>query len=212
MKTVSMSGSLRENVGKKDAKKHRKEGNVPCVIYGGKEQVHFTLNEKEFSKLIFTPEVYLLNLNLGGKDYNAILQDIQYHPVTDRVLHVDFLELHPDQPVTIGLPIKIVGVSKGVLGGGKFHQKKRKIIVKGLQENLPDFFDIDITELEIGDSIKINDIKIKDLELLESPRDMVVAVKVTRVAAGMGEGEDEGVDEEVSEEEEGDQEESPVEE
>lgn len=212
MKSVSMSGSLRENVGKKDAKKHRKEGKIPCVIYGGKEQIHFTIEEKGFSKIIFTPEVYLINLNVDGKEYKAILQDVQYHPVSDRVLHVDFLELMPDKPVTIGVPVIITGVSEGVLAGGKLHQKKRRINVKGLQEYLPDFINIDITNLNIGDSIKIKDIDIENLELLDSLRDMVVSVKVTRVAAGMAEGEDEGVEEEEEVAEEGDQEESPTEE
>ena len=212
MKTVSLSGSPRENVGKKDAKKNRNLGLIPCVIYGGKEQIHFTVEEKSFSKLIFTPEVYLINITIDGKEYNAIMQDIQYHPVSDRVLHIDFLELIPGKPVTIAVPIKVTGVSKGVLAGGKLIRKKRKVRVKALQEHLPDNIVLDITDLEIGDAIKIRDIKLDNLELLDNPRDMVVAVQVTRIAAGMEAGEEE-VEEEEGEGavEEGAQEESPAE-
>jgi len=183
MKTVSLSGSPRENVGKKDAKKNRNLGKVPCVLYGGKEQVHFAVDEKSFIKIIFTPEVFLINIQIDGKEFNAVLQDIQYHPVSDRVLHADFLEIMPGKPVTIAVPIKISGVAPGVLAGGKLLKKKRKIRVKALQEHLPDNIEIDISNLEIGDSVKIKDIKIENLEHLDSPRDMVVAVKVTRIAA-----------------------------
>ena len=113
MKTVSMSGSLRENVGKKDAKAHRREGKIPCVLYGGKDQIHFTLDDKEFSKIIFTPEVYIINLKVDGKEHTAILQDVQYHPVTDRVLHADFLQVLDGKPVVIGIPIKLEGAAPG---------------------------------------------------------------------------------------------------
>ena len=124
MKTVSMSGSLRESVGKKDARKNRQQGLVPCVVYGGDEQIHFTLDEKEFGKLIFTPEVYQVSLELGSKTINAILQDVQYHPVTDSVLHVDFLQVLPGKPVVVGLPLKITE-QQGVLRGGKLVSKFR---------------------------------------------------------------------------------------
>ena len=114
-----MSGSLRENVGKKDAKKHRKEGNVPCVLYGGKEQTHFIVTELGFKKLVFTPDVFIVNLNIDGTEYKSILQDVQYHPVTDRVLHADFLEVVPNKPLIVGLPLTFEGTSPGVIRGGK---------------------------------------------------------------------------------------------
>jgi large subunit ribosomal protein L25 len=189
MKTISMSGSQRENVGKKDARMHRRDGKIPCVLYGGKEQVHFTAEEKSFIKILFTPEVFIIKLNIDGKDYDAILQDIQYHPGPDRVMHADFLEMVPGRPVTVALPFKIKGISEGVLQGGKLHKKKRKIRVRGLVEHLPDFIELDITPLKIGDSIKVGDIHVEHLEMLDSARDVVVNVKVTRVVAAPTEGE-----------------------
>ncbi|MCX6234882.1 MAG: 50S ribosomal protein L25/general stress protein Ctc [Bacteroidetes bacterium] len=189
MKTISMSGSQRENVGKKDARMHRREGKVPCVLYGGKEQIKFAVEEKAFKKVLFTPEVFQIRLNIDNQEHDAILQDVQYHPVTDVVMHADFLELVPGRPVIVALPFKTKGTSEGVLQGGKLHKKKRKIRVKGLVEHLPDYIELDITPLKIGDSIKVGDIHIEHLEMLDSARDVVVNVKVTRVVAPVVEGE-----------------------
>ena len=182
MKTVSMSGSLRESVGKKDAKRSRREGKVPCVLYGGKEQIKFVMDEKFFIKILFTDEVYLLKINLDGKEYDAILQDIQYHPVTDKVLHADFLEILPGKKVTIAIPVKVEGVAPGVLSGGKLHKKLRKIKIKGLVEDLPDFVTVNINELNIGDSIKVKDVKNDKLEFLDMPSSVIVGVKTARGA------------------------------
>jgi len=201
MKTVSISGSLRENVGKKDAKKNRKLGKIPCVIYGGKEQTHFTVDEIGFSKLIFTPEVYIINIEINKNEYTAILQDIQYHPVTDRVLHVDFLEVILSHPIVIGLPVKLEGNSSGVLKGGMFIQKLRKLKVEALPKHLPDNIVLDISDLEIGDSIRVKDVEQENLELLDIPNAVIVAVKTAR-----GIEEDEEVTEEEGEEK---QEETP---
>ncbi|MCF8405750.1 MAG: 50S ribosomal protein L25 [Bacteroidales bacterium] len=195
MKTVSMSGSLRENVGKKDAKKIRREGNVPCVLYGSDEQVHFYMSQKDFTKIIFTPHVYLLKINIGGNEKNAILQDIQYHPVTDLILHADFLEILPGKPVTIGIPLQFTGNPPGVLKGGKIRIKRRKLLVKGLAEDLPDFIEINIGNLDIGNILKVSDVTYANLEFLEPAGGEVVGVKTAR-GAGMGE-------EEVEDEEEG---------
>ena len=207
MKTVSMSGALRAHVGKKDAKKHRKEGKVPCVLYGGKEQIHFTIEEKAFAKIIFTPEIYILKLNLDGKEYDAILQDIQYHPVSDKILHADFLELLPGKPFIIGIPVILKGTAPGVIDGGKLHKKLRKLTVKGLADDIPEDITIDIGKMEIGDSVQIKDLKIDNLDLLDIPNSVVVSVKTSRIAAGMEEGvvEEEVVEEgaEVEEGEEG---------
>jgi large subunit ribosomal protein L25 len=182
MKTVSMSGSLRESVGKKDAKRNRREGKVPCVIYGGKEQIKFVMDEKFFIKILFTDEVYLLKITIDGKDFDAILQDIQYHPVTDKVLHADFLEILPGKKVTIAIPIKVEGVAPGVLQGGKLNKKLRKIKIKGLVEDLPDFITVNINELNIGDSIKVKDVKNDKLEFLDMSSSVIVGVKTARGA------------------------------
>jgi large subunit ribosomal protein L25 len=182
MKTVSMSGSLRESVGKKDAKKHRREGKVPCVIYGGKEQIQFVMDEKAFIKILFTDEVYLLKINIGGKEFNAVMQDIQYHPVSDKVLHADFLEILPGKKVTIAIPVKVEGVAPGVLKGGKLTRKLRKIKIKGLIEDLPDFVTVNINELNIGDSIKVKDVINDKLEFLDAPSSVIITVKTARGA------------------------------
>ena len=201
MKTVSMSGSPRENVGKKDAKMHRRLGKVPCVLYGGKEQVHFTTDEKAFMKLIFTPHVYIIDLKIEGKEYKAVLQDVQYHPVTDKVLHVDFLEVYENKSVVIALPVMIEGTSTGVLQGGRLIFKLRKLKVKALMEHLPDNIVIDITKLKIGDTIRVADIKRDNIEFLDAPNSVVVGVRVTRVV-------EEIVSEEGEEEEGGEKAES----
>jgi large subunit ribosomal protein L25 len=191
MKTVSMSGSLRGNVGKKDAKKARKDGMVPCVLYGGKDQLHFLVEEKAFKPVIFTPDAFLINLEVDGKTYDVILQDVQYHPVTDSILHADFMENVAGKAIKISIPILLVGVSKGVLRGGKLTQKFRKLMVKGLVENIPDQIEVDITKLEIGSAIKVSDIKVKNIELLDPPSAMVVTVRTARVLAAGAEDEEE---------------------
>jgi len=180
MKTVSLSGSPRENVGKKDAKKQRREGMVPCVMYGGKEQVPFVIEEKKFRKLIFTPEVYIINLDIAGVEHYTALQDIQYHPVTDEILHVDFLELLPDKPVIISIPVKLTGTSSGVLKGGKLNAKMRKVKIRALRDDLPDDITLDITTLEIGDSIKVSSLKMDKIEFLDPPSNVVVGVRTAR--------------------------------
>ncbi len=196
MKTVSMSGSLRENVGKKDAKKHRREGKIPCVLYGGEKQIHFTVEDKDFEKIIFTPEVYIINLNIDGKDITAILQDVQYHPVTDSVLHADFLEVLKGKPVTIGVPVKLEGTAPGVIKGGKLRKKMRKLIVRGLVDDLPEFIMLSISKLDLNDNIKVRDVSIPKLELLDNPAGEIVGVKTGRGA---------GMDEPEEEEEEGEE-------
>jgi len=181
MKTVSLSGSPRENVGKKDAKKHRKEGNIPCVMYGGKEQIHFVASDKAFRKLIFTPEVYIVNLDIAGKTYNTVIQEVQYHPVSDNILHVDFLEIQPEKPVNIGVPVKIIGTAPGVLKGGKLILKTRKLKVMALMQHLPDEITVSIDPLDIGDSVKVKDLAIENLTFMDSPNTVIVGVRTARV-------------------------------
>lgn len=180
MKTVSMSGSLRENVGKKDARKNRLEGKVPCVLYGGKEQLHFTALEKDFKHIIFTPEVCFVDLNIDGKEFKASLKDVQYHPVTDNIYHVDFLEIIEGKTITMNIPIVATGSSTGVLRGGKLIRKLRRLKVKGLPHLIPDNITIDITDLDIGDSVKVSSLKRDGIEFLDSKNIELVAVKMTR--------------------------------
>lgn len=192
MKTVSLSGSLRGNVGKKDAKKARKDGMVPCVLYGGKEQIHFTMEERDFKPIIFTPDAYLVKLEIEGKVHDVILQDVQYHPVTDSLLHADFLEVTPGKPIKISVPISITGTSKGVLRGGKLVKKFHKFLVKGLVEHIPEKIEVDITKLDIGGIIKISDLKVENIEFLDPKSAMVVTVRTARaVAAAADEAEEE---------------------
>ncbi|MFO8128850.1 MAG: 50S ribosomal protein L25/general stress protein Ctc [Bacteroidales bacterium] len=204
MKTVSLSGSLRENVGKKDARKHREQGQVPCVLYGGEEQIHFVTDERLFGKILFTPETFLIKLNIDGKEYEALVQDVQYHPVSDSILHADFLQVFPGKPVKAILPTKYVGTAPGIIAGGKVVAKYRKLKVKGLVDDMPDFLPVDISHLDIGQSVKVRDLSYDKLELLDTPSEMVVAVLTTRAAAvGMEEPEEEEAEVEEVEGEEG---------
>jgi len=198
MKTVSLSGSLRESVGKKDAKKHRREGNIPCVLYGGKEQIHFTLPVLPFEKTFFSPEVYLINLTIDGVEHQAILQDVQYHPVSDSVLHADFIEVFPGRKVTVSLPILFEGNVPGVMAGGRLIKKMRKITVKGVPAELPEFVTVDMSKMKIGDNIKVKDVTNDKFTMLDNPNAVLVLVKAAR-GAGELELEEEG--EEGAEEE-----------
>jgi large subunit ribosomal protein L25 len=181
MKALKLSGSLRENVGKKDAKMLRKEAKVPCVLYGGEKQVHFVVVEKAFKELIFTPNTYLVELELEGKMYNAILQDVQYHPVSERILHVDFIQIFDDREVAIAVPVRSTGTSKGVLKGGRLIKKYRKLRIKALPGNLPDEILVDITQLNINDGIKVSDLSRENVTFLDPPTSVVLQVKSARV-------------------------------
>lgn len=180
MKTVSMSGSLRANVGKKDAKALRREEKVPCVLYGAKEQIHFSLEAKPLGKLIYTPDVHFVELNVDGKKYNTIIQDIQFHPVSDNIYHVDFLELQDDKKVTMNIPVHLSGDSPGVIRGGKLVFKMKKLKIKAFPNDMPAKIVVSIDKLNIGDSIKVGEIKTEKLTILDSARSLVVGVISTR--------------------------------
>lgn len=183
MKTVSMSGSLRENVGKKDTKALRSEGKVPCVLYGGKEQqIKFSVPDKDFIPLLFTPDTNYVKINIEGKEHNAILQDIQYHPVNDEVLHADFLRIFDDKPIKIAVPVKTTGTAPGVLQGGKLNLKMRKVKLYGLPNDIPQEVVLDISKLNIGQGIKVSEISIPNVEFMEVKSSIIVAVKATRNA------------------------------
>jgi len=191
MKKVSVSGSPRENVGKKDAKRLRREGLVPCVLYGGKDQVMFTASEKAFKDVVYTPEACLVDLDIDGKNFTVILQDIQFHPVSEDILHADFLQIFEDKPVKVEIPVKLSGVSPGILKGGKLHMKLRKVKAKGLPGDLPDTIDVSISKLEIGDSFKVSQLSSDKLEFMDSPNSVIVMVKSTRVVAVIGDDDEE---------------------
>ena len=182
MKSVSISGSPRANVGKTDATALRNAKRVPCVLYGGKEQVHFSVLEADFKDLIYTPNVNTVDLDVEGKKFKAILQEAQFHTVKDNLLHVDFLEIIAGKPVTMSIPVKTTGTSPGVRNGGKLNKKLKTLRVKGLVEKMPDTIDIAIDTLEIGDGVRVGDLKIDGLTFLNAENVTVVNVQVTRVA------------------------------
>ena len=193
MKTVSLSGSPRVSVGKKGASSLRKEGKIPSVVYGGKDQIHFSILENEAKKLVFTPNVYLIELNIGDKKFKVILQETQIHPVTDRILHLDFLEISDDAPFKLSLPVSLEGFAKGVRNGGKLRQNFRKLRVFGLAKDMPDAVSIDISPLKIGDKIRVGDIIVSGLNFLDPKNAVVVGVQTARVIIE-GEEEEEGTE------------------
>lgn len=180
MKTVSLSGSLRENVGKKDAKTLRYAGKVPCVLYGGEEQVHFQMDQTNFKTILFTPETFIIDIKVGKKTYKALLKDVQYHPVGDHVLHADFFEVNPEKPVVVSLPVKVKGTSPGVIRGGKLKVKLTRLSVKGLISNMPDFIEINISKLNVGQNIKIKNLQFDNLTFLGNSNAVVVEVMAAR--------------------------------
>jgi len=195
MKSVSISGSPRENVGKKDAKAQRVQGMIPCVLYGGKEQKMFVVEEGQFRDLLYTPEVKYVELTVDGKTCNAIVQETQFHPITDRLLHVDFLEVVDGKPITIEIPFKITGTSPGVLKGGFLHKRVRKLKVRGLLENVPECITADISNLDIEDVIRICDINIDNLSIIDNPNKVIVSVNQTRNVVATEEAAEEGAEE-----------------
>ena len=182
MKTASLSGSLRESVGKKDADALRASNRVPGVLYGGAEQCHFSLSEVELNKVVFNPDVFKLELDLNGKKTDCIIQDIQFHPVTDRVTHVDLLEILPGKPVKVELPLRTTGQSIGVMNGGRLELNYRRVPVRGLVDQLPECLTVDITPLKIGDNARVRDLEIEGLDILLSESALLVACKRTRAA------------------------------
>lgn len=198
MKQISLSGSPRENVGKKDAAALRKSGNVPAVLYGGAEQVHFSIAENDAKKLVFTPNVYKVELDINGKKVKAIVKDTQVHPVNDGVLHMDFVEIVDGKPVKVKLPVKLNGNSRGVLNGGKLSQLYRKLAVVGMEADIPDQIDIDITPMRIGNKIRVSDLEFPGIKLLDAESSVVVAVRAARGAQDDEEEEEEGAEGEAA--------------
>ena len=206
MKTLAISVKERQNVGKTNTRALRNQGNVPCVLYGGEKQVTFYAHENDFRKLVYTPDTFLVELSIDGTMTRAIMQDIQFHPVTDKIIHIDFLEVFTDKAITVSVPVILEGASIGVKNGGNLMFRRPKIITKGLAANLPDAITISIEHLKIGMFIYIKDITIEGCELIAPGNSVIVGVKTARAAV-----EEEETEEEVAEGEEGAEGETPAE-
>ena len=182
MKSITIKGSERESVGKVATKALRNAGAVPCVLYGGNQPVHFSADERAFKTLVYTPNAHTVVIELGDKSFNAILQDIQVHPVSDRILHIDFFQLFEDKEITMEVPVKVVGVSPGVLLGGVLRLNTRRLKVKALPKNLPDFIDADISPLEMGNKLYITKLLSDKYKLLHPDNTVVAQVRISRAA------------------------------
>ena len=200
MKKAQLSGSIRANVGKKDAKALRNAGLVPCVLYGTGEQIHFSVRSVDIEKLIFSPDVFQIELDLDGTKKMGIMQDLQMHPVKDKPLHIDFLELQDDKKVKVMLPLRTTGSAIGVMNGGNLRQPYRKLKVLGLPADLPEAIVVDITKLRIGHTVKINSLPAENIEFLDPQTAVVLSVKMAR---GAVEEEEEEEEEELEGEGEG---------
>ena len=191
MKQISINGTVRTELGKKATKEIRKNGNVPCVIYGEKKDengapvaIHFSVSEKEINKLIYTPHIYLIDINIDGTDYKAVLKEVQFHPVKDNVLHVDFYEVHAEKPIVMGVPVQAQGLAAGVRAGGRLMMMVRKLNVRAMYNQIPEKLFVDVTALQLGKTIKAGDLHYEGLEMVTPKEVIVCAVKMTRAAMG----------------------------
>jgi large subunit ribosomal protein L25 len=180
MKSIAISGSPRENVGKRDAKELRYQGLVPAVLYGGKNQIHFSVSAADLKALVYTPEVSFVALEIGSVKAQAIIQDVNFHPLTDLPLHIDFLELDEKKPVVMQIPVKLTGTSPGVKIGGKLIQKLRKLRVKALPKDMPQNVEVSITKLEVGKSVGVGELKFDNFKITNNPEDTIVSVTMSR--------------------------------
>ena len=200
METIEIIGYNRANLGKKNSKKLREEGNVPCVVYGGNEQIHFHSPMILFRDLVYTPGANFVKLNIEGVEKDAILQDIQFHPVSEVILHADFLELQENKKIRMDIPVKIIGDSPGVQQGGKILIRIRKLSLMAYPKNMPSFVEVDISELQLGKSVSVETLLNDQYDILNSPLVSVVSVNVPRVKIEVEEEDEEGVEGEEGEE------------
>ena len=201
MKSITISGSKRESVGKKATKALRNAGKVPCVLYGGEKPLHFSADEAAFKNLVYTPNAHTVVIDVeGGSKSDAVLQDIQFHPVTDSILHIDFYQLFADKEVTMDIPVRLVGNSPGVRNGGRLLFRKRKLTIKALPANLPDFFDVDISKLKIGGNIAVSSLLKDEFTILHPDNTVVVQVKAARNAVLIDDEDEEGAEAAATEE------------
>jgi large subunit ribosomal protein L25 len=182
MKTLVVKGQKREALGKKDAKSLRSQELVPAVLYGAGEPVHFSVPFSEMRQVVYSPGVFLIDLDIAGTVYHAMMQDIQWHAVEEQILHIDFLKIEEGKKIKIDVPVKVKGLAKGIKAGGKLKTNLRRLKVKALAKDLPDNIEIDVTKLAIGQSIKVGDLSLKNIELLDKKSNVVVAVTITRAA------------------------------
>ena len=205
MKTLAISANVRKSVGKSDSKALRNQGNVPCVLYGGEKQVCFYAHENDFRNLVYTPEVFIVELDIEGEKCRAVMQDLQFHPVTDKLLHLDFLQIFDDKEVTMTIPVHLEGMSIGIRNGGVLSFRRRKIITRAIPGNLPDYIEINIEDLDIGQSIFIRDLRVDKYSFLAADNAVVVGVRTARelIIEEEEEEELEGEEGEITEGEEG---------
>lgn len=181
MKTILLKGELRSEVGTRTAKELRSKGMVPCVMYSnGKEGTHFAIYQADFKNLVYTPNAYKVQLNVEGAQYSAILQDIQFHPVSEAIIHADFMQVDESKKVVMEVPVRVVGNSPGVRAGGKLVKKINRLRVRGFLKDMPDFIDVSIDTLEIGQSAKVRVLSIENLEILDAPENAILSIKTTR--------------------------------
>ena len=180
MKKVSLSGSSRENVGKKDTKALKRAGRLPCVVYGGEKQTHFSVIRLDLRKIVFTSDVFEIELDIDGEKRQVVIKELQFHPVSDAIVHVDFLEISEDKILKLKLPVHVTGSAVGVKNGGRLMVPFRKLTLKGFPSAFPDDIEIDITQLRIGGKIRVGEIKLKGVKILEPKDSVVVLIKTAR--------------------------------
>lgn len=184
MKTFELKGKVREGLGKKATKAVRIDNSVPCVLYGGEGNIHFTATDSDLRKLIYTPEVFLVDLDVDGTKCKAIMKDLQFHPVTDKVLHIDFLQVSDNKPVVVEIPVKLTGLAEGVRAGGKLSLEMRKLKVKGIYTQIPENITLDVTSLGLGKTVQVGAVSVENLEILNAKNAVIAQVKLTRAARG----------------------------
>jgi len=180
MKSFAISGSRRENVGKRDAKELRYEGKVPAVLYGGDNQIHFAVSAADLKGLVYTPDVHFVDIDVEGTKAQAVLQDIQFHPLTEQILHVDFLRVNESKPFVMEIPVKLTGTSPGVKMGGKLIQKLRKLRVKAFAKDMPQYVEVGIEVLELGKSVRVGDLSFDKFQVINNADDTIVSVVMSR--------------------------------
>jgi large subunit ribosomal protein L25 len=180
MKSFAISGSRRENVGKRDAKELRYEGKVPAVLYGGDNQIHFAVSAADLKGLVYTPDVHFVDIDVEGTKAQAVLQDIQFHPLTEQILHVDFLRVNESKPFVMEIPVKLTGTSPGVKMGGKLIQKLRKLRVKAFPKDMPQYVEVGMEVLELGKSVRVGDLSFDKFQVTNNADDTIVSVVMSR--------------------------------
>ena len=183
MKSITIKGSERESVGKVATKALRNAGAVPCVLYGGDQSVHFSAEEIAFKNLVYTPNAHTVVIDLGnGKTFDAVLQDLQVHPISDKILHIDFFQIHEDKEITMEVPVKIIGNSKGVMAGGDLRMNNRKLKVRAIPANLPDYVEADITPLDMGNKLYVTKVAAENFKIMHPDNTVICQVKISRAA------------------------------